>query len=162
VERDCALEDPPVGRHDHQSRQQPLERDQLAQPHQRDIALPSSRQESLFERRAEGGGGRISHAETFRSAPLTSAATRRPRFAAPCRSWSGVARPPHRRPSSGWTRSTIGSAATMLPARGLTLGDIQKVLGHSQISLTANLYTHAAPEISQRAAGTMDAIFGVR
>ncbi|MGD9891152.1 MAG: tyrosine-type recombinase/integrase [Dehalococcoidia bacterium] len=52
------------------------------------------------------------------------------------------------------------SVATLLLAKGLTLGEIQKVLGHSQISLTANLYAHAAPEIAQRAADTMDAVFG--
>jgi integrase len=52
------------------------------------------------------------------------------------------------------------SAATLLLSRGMTLGEIQKVLGHSQISLTANLYAHAAPEISQNAAARMEALFG--
>jgi integrase len=50
--------------------------------------------------------------------------------------------------------------ATMMLAHGLTLGEIQKVLGHSQIALTADLYAHFAPEIARRAARTMDAIFG--
>ena len=52
------------------------------------------------------------------------------------------------------------SAATLLLAHGLSLGEIQKILGHSQISLTANLYTHAAPEIARRGAAAMDALFG--
>ena len=33
-------------------------------------------------------------------------------------------------------------------------------MGHSQISLTANLYAHAAPEIARRAAATMEALDG--
>lgn len=52
------------------------------------------------------------------------------------------------------------STATMLLAQGLSLGEIQKVLGHSQIALTANLYAHFAPEIARRAAGTIDILFG--
>lgn len=51
------------------------------------------------------------------------------------------------------------SAATLLLAKGLTLGEIQKVLGHSQIALTADLYTQFAPEIANRAAETMDSLF---
>lgn len=53
-------------------------------------------------------------------------------------------------------------AATILLARGLTLGGMQKVLGHSQTSLTADLYAHAAPEIFQNAADRMDAVFAAR
>jgi integrase len=52
------------------------------------------------------------------------------------------------------------TAATLLLAQGLSTTEIQKVLGHSQISLTANLYTHAAPEIAHRAADTMERLFG--
>jgi hypothetical protein len=47
-------------------------------------------------------------------------------------------------------------------AQGMSITEIQKVMGHSQISLTANLYAHAAPEIAQRAAGTMERLFGTR
>jgi integrase len=35
-----------------------------------------------------------------------------------------------------------------------------EILGHSQISLTADLYTHVAPELKQRAADEMDRLFG--
>lgn len=52
------------------------------------------------------------------------------------------------------------SAATMLLAQGLTLGEVQKVLGHCQIALSADLYTQFALEIAGRAAGAMDTIFG--
>jgi integrase len=51
------------------------------------------------------------------------------------------------------------SAATMLLAQGLTLGEIQKVLGHAGIQLTCDLYAHFAPEIAQRAADRMESIF---
>jgi site-specific recombinase XerD len=50
--------------------------------------------------------------------------------------------------------------ATMLLTQGLSLGEIQKVLGHSQIAQTAELYAHFAPEIARRAAGTMETLFG--
>jgi len=52
------------------------------------------------------------------------------------------------------------SAATLMLAQGLTIGEIQKILGHSQISLTANLYTHVAPAMMRGAADSMDRIFG--
>jgi len=44
--------------------------------------------------------------------------------------------------------------------KGLTISEIQKGLGHRQITLTANLCTHAAPDVVQRAAETMDTLFG--
>jgi integrase len=37
------------------------------------------------------------------------------------------------------------TAASLLLAQGLELRVVQQVLGHSQISLTANLYTHVMP-----------------
>jgi integrase len=52
------------------------------------------------------------------------------------------------------------SAATLMLAQGMSIAEIQKVMGHSQISLTANLYAHAAPEIMGRAADTMERLFG--
>jgi integrase len=50
-------------------------------------------------------------------------------------------------------------AATLLKSKGVDLRDIMEILGHSQISLTANLYTHIAPELMREAAAKMDAIF---
>jgi len=54
------------------------------------------------------------------------------------------------------------SAATLLLARGLTLGQIQKVLGHANIKLTADLYSHHVREIAEQAAAEMEAQFGTR
>jgi integrase len=51
------------------------------------------------------------------------------------------------------------SAATFLLSQGLSLGEIQKILGHASIQLTANLYAHFAPEIAARAADRMEAMF---
>lgn len=93
VQRDRALEDPPVRRCDHETRQESLERDQLAQAHERNILLPGLREESLLQRGPKRGGRRVSHAGTLRSAPSMSAATRRLRSAAPCRSCSGAVSP---------------------------------------------------------------------
>ena len=50
-------------------------------------------------------------------------------------------------------------AASLLRAKGLGLREIMEVLGHSQISITANLYTHIAPEVMRDAANHMDDVF---
>ena len=51
----------------------------------------------------------------------------------------------------------LGPPSTMLAAPP---GATTKVLGHSQISLTANLYTHLAPAMMRNAADRMDAALG--
>lgn len=51
-------------------------------------------------------------------------------------------------------------AATLILAQGLTLGETQKVLGHTKNALTADLYAHAAPELMANAATRMQGIFG--
>jgi site-specific recombinase XerD len=43
---------------------------------------------------------------------------------------------------------------------GLDLRDIMEMLGHSQIAVTANLYTHIAPAVKRQAADGMDRLFG--
>jgi integrase len=35
-----------------------------------------------------------------------------------------------------------------------------EILGHSQIAITANLYTHLLPEADREEAGTMQALLG--
>lgn len=52
------------------------------------------------------------------------------------------------------------STASLLYAQGVPLRSIMEVLGHSQISLTANLYTHIMPALQKDAADRMDAILG--
>lgn len=52
------------------------------------------------------------------------------------------------------------SAATLLLARGLTIGQIQKVLGHATGRLTSDLYSHHVREIADRAASEMESLFG--
>jgi integrase len=53
-------------------------------------------------------------------------------------------------------------AASLWLEQGLSLREIMEQLGHSQISITANLYTHVAPELKQKPARAMDALFGAR
>ncbi len=48
-------------------------------------------------------------------------------------------------------------AATVMKAMGVDLRTIMEVLGHSQISITANLYTHVAPDVLQDVAARLDA-----
>lgn len=50
------------------------------------------------------------------------------------------------------------TAASLLLAQGLELRVVQEVLGHSQISLTANLYAHVMPVLMKEAAAKMDAV----
>jgi integrase len=51
-------------------------------------------------------------------------------------------------------------AASLMLKQGLSLREIMEQLGHSQIGITANLYTHVAPEMKQKPARAMDALFG--
>jgi integrase len=50
------------------------------------------------------------------------------------------------------------SAASLLLAQGVPLRTIMEMLGHSTITLTANLYSHVAPTLLRDAADKMDAI----
>ena len=52
-------------------------------------------------------------------------------------------------------------AATYLLAQGVPMKVVQDVLGHSQISMTADLYSHVVPELRRDAADRMgDVLFG--
>lgn len=50
-------------------------------------------------------------------------------------------------------------AATLLLAQGVDLKTVSAILGHSQISLTADLYSHVGQGLMRRALEGMDAIF---
>jgi integrase len=50
------------------------------------------------------------------------------------------------------------SAATLLLMDGTPLFDVSRVLGHAQISTTADLYGHLVPEMAATAAAKMDAL----
>lgn len=50
------------------------------------------------------------------------------------------------------------TAASLWLSQGLQLREIMEALGHSQISLTANLYTHLQPAMRREAANRMDAV----
>jgi integrase len=50
------------------------------------------------------------------------------------------------------------TAATLLLAQGVSPRTIMETLGHSQISLTLNTYSHVLPSLQQEAARKMDAI----
>jgi integrase len=52
------------------------------------------------------------------------------------------------------------SAATFLLASGCDLRTVQQVLGHSQVSLTANLYAHVMPTLLRDAADKLDVVLG--
>ena len=49
--------------------------------------------------------------------------------------------------------------ASLLLSRGVSLREIMEWLGHSQIALTANTYTHVMPALQRDAADRMDSIF---
>jgi integrase len=52
------------------------------------------------------------------------------------------------------------SCATLLLAQGVNPRVVMETLGHSQVSLTLNTYSHVLPALQQDAAAKMDAILG--
>lgn len=50
------------------------------------------------------------------------------------------------------------TAATLMVAAGVELHQVKQQLGHSQISLTANLYAHGVTEAQRRAASILDRV----
>jgi integrase len=52
------------------------------------------------------------------------------------------------------------TAATLLLAQGVDPRTIMETLGHSQISLTLNTYSHVLPALQADATAKMDAILG--
>ncbi|MCB9175986.1 MAG: site-specific integrase [Caldilineae bacterium] len=52
--------------------------------------------------------------------------------------------------------------ATLLLAQGVPLRVVKEILGHSQISLTADTYAHVVPALQQDAAARMDEALGER
>jgi integrase len=51
-------------------------------------------------------------------------------------------------------------AASLLLAQGVSAREIMEILGHSQIGITMNLYSHVMPEMLRGAASRMDAALG--
>ena len=84
------------------------------------------------------------------------------------------------RPSNlgGWTRSSSACsgrrwlpnsirlhdsrhfAATLLLAQGTHPRTVMEILGHSDISLTMNTYSHVVPQVMREAAEKIDAVLG--
>jgi integrase len=52
------------------------------------------------------------------------------------------------------------STATLLLAQGTDVRTIMDILGHSEIALTLNTYSHVIPKLRREAADRMDAILG--
>ena len=50
------------------------------------------------------------------------------------------------------------TAATLLLAQGVDPRTIMEILGHSQVSLTLNTYSHILPSLTREAADKMNAI----
>jgi integrase len=52
------------------------------------------------------------------------------------------------------------TCASLLLAQGVAPRVVMEALGHSQISLTMNTYSHVIPELGRAAADLMDAMLG--
>jgi integrase len=50
--------------------------------------------------------------------------------------------------------------ATLLLRQGVNPKFVQELLGHADISLTLNIYSHVLPDMGDAAAGAMDAALG--
>ncbi len=53
-------------------------------------------------------------------------------------------------------------AASLLLAQGVHPRVVMELLGHSQISLTMNTYSHVIPQLTREAADKMDAVLAAR
>jgi integrase len=53
------------------------------------------------------------------------------------------------------------SAASLLIAAGVELVEVSMLLGHSELRVTADLYTHLVQQTAAKAARRMDAVLGV-
>src|SRR5579883_2482945 len=81
----------------------------------------------------------------------------------PLEAWS-IGRHYHRRfQQAGLPRRPFHTlrhtCATLLLLQGVDLRVVMEVLGHSQISLTANTYTHVAEALKRQAAERLEALF---
>jgi integrase len=54
------------------------------------------------------------------------------------------------------------SAATLMLSRGIPLKIVSEILGHSQISITADTYMHVTPVMQREAAAAIDAALAPR
>jgi integrase len=52
------------------------------------------------------------------------------------------------------------SAATLMLSRGVPLKIVSEILGHSQISITADTYMHVTPGMQREATAALDAVLG--
>jgi integrase len=52
------------------------------------------------------------------------------------------------------------TCATLLQKQGMNSKFVQELLGHADISLTLNTYSHVLPDMGDAAAGGMDAALG--
>lgn len=52
------------------------------------------------------------------------------------------------------------TCATLLLRQGVRAKYVQELLGHADISLTLNVYSHVLPDMGDAAAGAMDAAIG--
>src|SRR5205085_12538931 len=50
------------------------------------------------------------------------------------------------------------ACASLLLAQNVSPRVVMEILGHSQIALTMNTYTHVLPDLKHRAAASMDAV----
>jgi site-specific recombinase XerD len=53
------------------------------------------------------------------------------------------------------------SAATLLLEKGIHPKIVSDMLGHNQVGITLNLYSHVTPTMQKQAAEAMDALLGV-
>jgi integrase len=56
--------------------------------------------------------------------------------------------------------TTFGTHAPLLLRQGVNPKFVQELLGHVDISLTLNTYSHVLPDMGNAAAGGMDAALG--
>lgn len=59
------------------------------------------------------------------------------------------------------TKASRSTAATLLLGRGINPKIVSEMLGHSQIGITLNTYSHVLPNMQKDAATALDRMLGV-
>jgi integrase len=124
----------------------------------RSIALPDVCVEALREHRARQAVERRLAGERWREHGLVFAST----IGTPLEPRNLLRHCQETCAGLGLPRFTIRqlrhTAATFLLAQGVPLKVVQAILGHSQLALTADVYTHVTPELHAEAAARQDAL----
>lgn len=126
---------------------------------QRTLRMPARLVEALRSHRTRQLEERVQHADRWQDHDLVFTTP----YGAPIHESTLLHTLQRQLIAAGLPRLTVHdlrhAAASLMRAQGVSLKEIQVILGHSQFRLTADLYTHVAPELLDDVAAKMDVLF---